>query len=150
MPKYLVSTTLKDPEWNNTTVLDSGDATAAGDQAQGRVRRRDPGPRQSNRLVHELLDSDLVDQVNLMIFPTVLGVDGREDRLRPDFSDKLDLEARTEAKPVGPDGVARPRLSQKALAPEGVERRDHGAELVGDVAVQAQRRRRRRRASGPG
>ena len=28
MPKYVVSTTLKDPEWNNTTVLDSGDATA--------------------------------------------------------------------------------------------------------------------------
>ena len=29
MPKFVVSTTLKDPEWNNTTVLDSGDATAA-------------------------------------------------------------------------------------------------------------------------
>ena len=28
MPKFVVSTTLKDPEWNNTTVLDSGDATA--------------------------------------------------------------------------------------------------------------------------
>src|SRR5215218_9215259 len=28
MPKYVVSTTLKDPEWNNSTVLDSGDATA--------------------------------------------------------------------------------------------------------------------------
>src|ERR671916_1841179 len=27
MPKFVVSTTLKDPEWNNTTVLDSGDAT---------------------------------------------------------------------------------------------------------------------------
>jgi dihydrofolate reductase len=72
MPKYLVSTTLKDPDWNNTTVLDSGDATT-----QVRKLKEDfdgelqvPG---SHQLVQELIESDLVDQINLMIFPVILG-----------------------------------------------------------------------------
>ena len=72
MPKFVVSTTLEDADWNNTTVLGSGDAT-------GEVRKlkRDfdgelqvPG---SHRLVQELIESDLVDQINLMIFPVILG-----------------------------------------------------------------------------
>jgi dihydrofolate reductase len=72
MPKYLVSTTLKDPEWNNTTVLDSGDATA---QVRELKQELDgvlqvPG---SHRLVQELIESDLVDQINLMVFPVILG-----------------------------------------------------------------------------
>jgi dihydrofolate reductase len=72
MPKFVVSTTLKDPEWNNTTVLDSGDATA-----EVRKLKEDfdgelqvPG---SHRLVQELIENDLVDQVNLMVFPVILG-----------------------------------------------------------------------------
>ena len=72
MPKFVVSTTLKDPEWNNTTVLDSGDATAAvrklKEQFDGELQV--PG---SHRLVQELIASDLVDQLNLMIFPVILG-----------------------------------------------------------------------------
>lgn len=72
MPKFVVSTTLKDPEWNNTTVLDSGDATAEvrklKEEFDGELQV--PG---SHRLVQELIESDLVDQINLMIFPVILG-----------------------------------------------------------------------------
>jgi len=72
MPKFVVSTTLKDPEWNNTTVLDSGDATAA----VRRLKEEFDGVLQipgSHRLVQELLAADLVDQINLMVFPVILG-----------------------------------------------------------------------------
>jgi dihydrofolate reductase len=72
MPKFVVSTTLEDPEWNNTTVLDSGDATA---QVR-RLKEEFDGELQvpgSQRLVQELIESDLVDQINLMVFPVILG-----------------------------------------------------------------------------
>jgi dihydrofolate reductase len=72
MPKFVVSTTLGEPEWNNTTVLSSGDATAQvrklKEEFDGELQV--PG---SHRLVQELIGSDLVDQINLMIFPVVLG-----------------------------------------------------------------------------
>ena len=54
MPKFVVSTTLKDPEWNNTTVLDSGDATAD----VRRLKEEFDGELQvpgSHRLVQELI-----------------------------------------------------------------------------------------------
>jgi dihydrofolate reductase len=72
MPKFVVSTTLKDPDWNNTTVLGSGDATAE----VRRLKEEFDGELQvpgSHRLVQELIESDLVDQVNLMVFPVILG-----------------------------------------------------------------------------
>jgi dihydrofolate reductase len=73
MPKFVVSTTLGGAElWSNTTVLDTGDATAQvrklKEEFDGTLQV--PG---SHRLVQELLAADLVDQVNLMIFPVVLG-----------------------------------------------------------------------------
>jgi dihydrofolate reductase len=72
MPKFVVSTTLTDPEWNNTTVLGSGDATAQVRELKERFdgELQVPG---SHRLVQELIESDLVDQVNLMVFPVILG-----------------------------------------------------------------------------
>jgi dihydrofolate reductase len=72
MPKFVVSTTLGAPEWNNTTVLSSGDATAQVRQLKEEFdgELQVPG---SHRLVQELIESDLVDQINLMIFPVVLG-----------------------------------------------------------------------------
>src|SRR3954463_12396201 len=72
MPKFVVSTTLGEAEWNNTTVLDSGDATA---QVR-RLKEEFDGQLQvpgSHRLVQELIESDLVDQINLMVFPVILG-----------------------------------------------------------------------------
>jgi dihydrofolate reductase len=72
MPKFVVSTTLGEPEGNNTTVLASGDATAQvrklKEEFDGELQV--PG---SHRLVQELIASDLVDQINLMIFPVILG-----------------------------------------------------------------------------
>jgi dihydrofolate reductase len=83
MPKFVVSTTLKDPEWNNTTVLDSGDATAQvrklKEEFDGELQV--PG---SHRLVQELIESDLVDQINLMIFPVVLGTGKKAFEEKPE------------------------------------------------------------------
>src|ERR687890_2763140 len=76
MPKFVVSTTLKDPDWNNATVLDSGDAT----EQVRKLKEEFDGELQvpgSHRLVQELLESDLVDQVNLMVFPVILGTGKR-------------------------------------------------------------------------
>jgi dihydrofolate reductase len=100
MPKFVVSTTLKDPDWNNTTVLDSGDATAQVTE----LKREFDGQLQvpgSNRLVHELIEADLVDQVNLMVFPVVLGT-GK--RVFGETSDKRPM-ALKDVRAVGDDGV---------------------------------------------
>jgi dihydrofolate reductase len=83
MPKFVVSTTLKRPEWNNTTVLDSGDATA---EVRG-LKERFEGELQvpgSHRLVQELIEGDLVDQINLMVFPVILGTGKRAFEQTPE------------------------------------------------------------------
>jgi dihydrofolate reductase len=75
MPKYLVSSTIKDPDWNNTNVID-GDVIAQvaklRDEVDGIIQV--PGSRQ---LVHDLIEHDLVDEVHLMMFPVVLGTGKR-------------------------------------------------------------------------
>jgi dihydrofolate reductase len=71
MPKYVVSSTLSDPTWNNTTVL-SGDVADAVGQLKERVEG-DILVAGSNTLVHALLANDLVDELRLMVFPVVLG-----------------------------------------------------------------------------
>ena len=99
MPKFVVSTTLKDPDWNNTTVLDSGDATAQvrklKEEFDGELQV--PG---SHQLVQELIEADLVDQVNLMVFPVILGTGKRAFEETPD---RRNLKLK-ESKVVG-DGV---------------------------------------------
>ncbi|HLE99900.1 MAG TPA: dihydrofolate reductase family protein [Gaiellaceae bacterium] len=99
MPKYVVSSTLEDPEWNNTTVL-KGNAVAAASKLKQDIDGivQVPG---SLRLVQALIEADLVDELHLMVFPVVLGT-GR--RLFGETSEKSDWRL-TEAKPVGPDGV---------------------------------------------
>jgi dihydrofolate reductase len=98
MPKYVISSTLEDPEWNNTTVL-SGDPVEEVTKLKGEVDGTIQVPG-SNRLVHTLVENDLVDQVNQMIFPIVLGT-GK--RVFGETSDKKTLRL-VEAKTVG-DGV---------------------------------------------
>jgi dihydrofolate reductase len=99
MPKYVASTTLADPEWNNTTVL-AGDV--AGEVAK---LREAPGGdvlvNGSVTLLRTLVEHDLVDEYRLMVFPTVLG-GGK--RLFADGSEipALDL---VESRPVGDQGV---------------------------------------------
>jgi dihydrofolate reductase len=99
MPKYVVSSTLEDPEWTNTTVLRGDAAEEAAklkEQIEGIVQV--PG---SLRLVQTLIEADLVDELHLMVFPVVLGT-GR--RLFGETREKSDWRL-TEARPVGPDGV---------------------------------------------
>ena len=71
MPKYVASTTLERPEWNNTTVLDS-DVPAAvrglKEQIEGDILVNG-----SVTLVQTLLENQLVDELRLMVFPTLLG-----------------------------------------------------------------------------
>jgi dihydrofolate reductase len=75
MPKYLVSSTIKDPDWNNTTVLE-GDVL----EEVAKLRREFDGIIQvpgSRQLVQPLIENDLVDELHLMIFPVVLGTGKR-------------------------------------------------------------------------
>jgi dihydrofolate reductase len=99
MPKFVVSSTLEDPEWNNTTVL-KGNAT----EEVSHLKQATDGTIQipgSLRLVQELMENDLVDQLNLMVFPVVLGT-GR--KLFGELSDMQSWRL-TDSKPVGPEGV---------------------------------------------
>jgi dihydrofolate reductase len=98
-PKVVVSTTLKDPSWQNTTVV-SDDVVARltklRDETDGTILVAGSGT-----LVATLLGADLVDELRLMVFPTILG---RGKRLFPDGIDRLKLEL-AEVRTVGPDGV---------------------------------------------
>jgi dihydrofolate reductase len=99
MPKYVVSSTLKDPEWTNSTVLSGDLATEVAklkDELDGDIVVHG-----SAQLAQTLLELDLVDEVRLMVFPVVLGA-GK--RLFGDTSDKKPLRL-TDSKIVG-DGVA--------------------------------------------
>jgi dihydrofolate reductase len=99
MPKYVVSSTLRDPEWNNTTVLEGDVAEAA-----AKLKERQDGDivvHGSARLVQTLLENDLVDELRLMVFPVVLG-SGK--RLFGESSDKKKLRLK-ESQTVG-DGVS--------------------------------------------
>ena len=98
MPKYVVSSTLKDPDWGPTTVLDGDLATAV---AEARDRHeRHLIVHGSCQLVQGLIEEDLVDELRLMVFPVVLGF-GK--RLFGDTSEKRPLKL-AESNVVG-DGV---------------------------------------------
>jgi dihydrofolate reductase len=97
MPKYVVSTTLDDPGWTNTTVLRSvDDVPAVRDEVDGDIVVHG-----SRSLAQELIERDLVDELRLMVFPVVLG---KGKRLFGDTSGKKPLEL-VDSKTVG-DGVA--------------------------------------------
>jgi dihydrofolate reductase len=99
MPKYVLSSTLQDPEWSNSTVL-------KGDLAEevAKLKREHDGDivvHGSAQLAQTLIEDDLVDELRLMVFPVVLG-SGK--RLFGDTSDKKSLQL-FDSKVVG-DGVA--------------------------------------------
>jgi dihydrofolate reductase len=110
MPKYVVSSTLRDPEWNNTTVL-------GGDVVEELTKLRAEGDGDlvvhgSAQLVQTLLEHDLVDELRLMVFPVVLG-SGK--RLFGDTSGKKTMQL-ADAKTVG-QGVG--ILVYRPAPPEG-------------------------------
>jgi dihydrofolate reductase len=99
MPKYVVSSTLEDPEWNNSTVL-KGDVV----EEVSRLKQEQEGDiviHGSPQLVQTLIEHDLVDEYRLMVFPVVLG-SGK--RLFGETTDKKSLRL-VDSKVVG-DGVA--------------------------------------------
>ena len=99
MPKYVVSTTLENPEWTNSTVV-GGDLA----EAVAQVRAKHDGDivvHGSPQLVQGLFDRDLVDELRLMVFPVVLGT-GKQ--LFGDLAGKKTLKL-TDSRTVG-DGVA--------------------------------------------
>jgi dihydrofolate reductase len=92
MPKYVVSSTLADPEWTNTTVL-SGDPV----EEVRRLKETAVGPillNGSAQLAHALTEADLVDEFRAMVHP-VLVADGL--RMFPDPAEmkKLKLKETT-------------------------------------------------------
>jgi dihydrofolate reductase len=74
-PKYVVSSILQDPAWNNTTVL-TGDAVSEVSKLKQQLAG-DIVIAASFQLVHTLLEHDLVDEMRLMIYPVVLGTGTR-------------------------------------------------------------------------
>ena len=100
MPKYVVSSTLHEPEWNNSTVIPAGElverVAALKQEVDGDIAIHG-----SAKLVQTLLEHDLIDELRLMVFPVVLG-SGK--RLFGDTTDKKPLRL-TDSKIVG-DGVA--------------------------------------------
>jgi dihydrofolate reductase len=99
MPKYVVSSTISEPQWDNSTVL-------KGDLAEevAKLKEKHDGEivvHGSAQLVQTLLEQDLVDELRLMVFPVVLG-SGK--RLFGETSGKKPLRL-VDSKIVG-DGVA--------------------------------------------
>jgi dihydrofolate reductase len=95
MPKYVVSSTLRDPAWSNSHVI-AGDLAAEIGRIKGDVDG-DILVNGSTQLVAELVDRGLVDELRLMVFPTVLG-GGK--RLFGETSEAKGLQL-VESKPAG-------------------------------------------------
>jgi dihydrofolate reductase len=99
MPKYVVSSTLRDAEWNNSTVL-SGNLVAE----VTKLKKEQDGDivvHGSAQLVQSLIENDLVDEMRLMVFPVVLGTG---TRLFGETTDKKRLQLSSST--VVGDGVA--------------------------------------------
>jgi dihydrofolate reductase len=106
MPKYVVSSTLSDPEWNNTRVVTLDELRGL----EGELLVNGSG-----QLVPALLERGLVDELRLMVFPTVLGT-GR--RLFGEASSEFPFRL-VKSTPVGDDGVT--ILVYHPATPEGPE-----------------------------
>jgi dihydrofolate reductase len=99
LPKYVVSSTLVDPEWNNSTVLTGevvNEVSQLKQELDGEIVVA-----ASRRLVRTLIEHDLVDELRLIVYPVVLG-DG--ERLFGETRDKKPIRL-LDTKTIG-DGLA--------------------------------------------
>jgi dihydrofolate reductase len=99
MPKYVVSSTLEDPEWNNSTIL-KGDVVAEVSRLKQELHGEIVVPA-SYQLGHTLIEHDLVDELRLVVFPVVLGAG---ERLFGETSKKKPMRL-VDTKTIG-DGLA--------------------------------------------
>ncbi len=99
MPKYVVSSTLEDPEWNNSTVLE-GDVVTEVSKLKQQVDGEIVVPA-SYQLGRTLIEHGLVDELRLVVFPVVLGAGERLFGETSDMNPMRLLDART----IG-DGLA--------------------------------------------
>jgi dihydrofolate reductase len=98
LPKYVASTTLKDPAWRNTRVLDGDVVEAVRDlkaQPGGELQVHGSGA-----LLRFLIEKELMDRVNLLVFPVIVG---KGKRLFPE--DGLDTRLALEESRTTPSGV---------------------------------------------
>lgn len=98
LPKYVVSSTLQDPTWTNTTVLRGDLAAEVRELLAG--AKGDVVVHGSATLVHGLLDNGLVDELRLMVFPIILGSGLKLFETSAPVTLRL-----VSATPLGPDGV---------------------------------------------
>jgi dihydrofolate reductase len=99
MPKYVVSSTLEDPDWNNSTVL-KGDVLHKVSKLKQELKGEILVPA-SFQLLRTLIEHDLVDELRLKLFPVVLGAG---ERLFGETSDKKPMRL-VETQTVA-DGIA--------------------------------------------
>jgi dihydrofolate reductase len=118
LPKYLVSSTLEDPGWNNSTVLTGDVVTEVRKLTQeldGEIVVLG-----SAQLARTLLEHDLVDELRLMIYPVVLGAGAR---LFGETNDKTPVRL-VDTQTVG-DGIA----ILTYVPVRGAERASNGASV---------------------
>jgi dihydrofolate reductase len=99
LPKYVVSSTLEDPAWNNTTVL-KGDVVSEVSKLKQDLNGEIVVPA-SFQLLRTLLEHDLVDELRLKMFPVVLGAG---ERLFGETSDKKPMRL-VDTRSIGDDLV---------------------------------------------
>ena len=86
LPKYVVSSTLEEPKWTNVTVV-KGDVVSEVSELKRQIQG-EIVVYASRRLVHTLMEHDLVDELRLSVYPVVLGAG---DRLFDEISDKKSI-----------------------------------------------------------
>jgi dihydrofolate reductase len=99
MPKYVVSSTLTDPAWSNTTVID-GDVIEEVGKLKQRYER-DILVHGSPQLAQTLIEHDLVDGLHLLVYPVIVGAGKRLFERTSETKQLRLVETRT----VGDDGV---------------------------------------------
>ena len=140
LPKYVVSSTLEDPDWNNSTVL-KGDVV----DEVSKLKQELDGEivvLASSQLVRTLIEHDLVDELRLMVYPVVLGAGAR---LFGETSDKKPMRL-LDTQTVG-DGLViltYELVRDAERAPDGASLQDRRAAALRRAGIREQRESPRR------